>query len=278
MPTVWLLSLAVFAPLLAGVATMFWPRRWYRPRVWVSAIGPAVAFALVLSAGVVSHPLAGGGHGEHGEQAKSEVPVAASPLQRAGTVGESGTGGESETSRFAPESSLSGGVGEGASSHPDPGIRNSDPGTRPDPAAGVEWIPTLHINLAFFNDGLGVFFALLVAGIGLLIVLYARAYFGRDPDELYRFFPTLGFFTTAMLGVVLADYFLLTLLFWEMTSISSFLLIGWDRYDKRAVKLGMQAFFTTGLGGMGLFGGLLILGNETGVWRWSELMAAVSAG
>ena len=276
MPTVWLLSLAVFAPLLAGVATLFWPRRWYRPRVWVAAIGPAVAFALVLSAGVVEHPL-----GVTGEAREGALEGALEGAPK-GEGAEAGTG---KTSPFAPGSSLSG-VGEGASSHPAPGTRNPDPGIRnPAPgsrnsnaAAGVEWIPTLHINLAFFNDGLGVFFALLVAGIGLLIVLYARAYFGRDPDELYRFFPTLGFFTTAMLGVVLADYFLLTLLFWEMTSISSFLLIGWDRYDKRAVKLGMQAFFTTGLGGMGLFGGLLILGNETGVWRWSELMAVVSAG
>ena len=76
-----------------------------------------------------------------------------------------------------------------------------------------------------------------------------------------------------MLGVVLADYTILTLLFWEMTSISSFLLIGWDRYDKKAVKLAMQAFFTTGLGGMGLFGGVLVVGNATGYWRWSEMLA-----
>jgi multicomponent K+:H+ antiporter subunit A len=144
----------------------------------------------------------------------------------------------------------------------------------------IPWLPSLQINFAFLTDGLGTFFGLLVAGIGCLIVLYARGYFGGHTDaaraDLYRFYPTLGFFATAMLGVVLADYTLLTLLFWEMTSISSFLLIGWDRDDRRAVRLAMQAFFTTGLGGMGLLGGLLLFGNATGVWRWSELLADTS--
>jgi len=140
-----------------------------------------------------------------------------------------------------------------------------------------QWMPSLNINFAFLTDGLGLFFALLVSGIGVMIFLYARGYFGKgaptSADDLYRFYPTIGFFTTAMLGVVLADYTILTLLFWEMTSISSFLLIGWDRYDKKAVKLAMQAFFTTGLGGMGLFGGILVFGNATGYWRWSEMLA-----
>ncbi|MEO0965568.1 MAG: hydrogen gas-evolving membrane-bound hydrogenase subunit E [Planctomycetota bacterium] len=138
------------------------------------------------------------------------------------------------------------------------------------PTDVVGWIPSLHMNFSFLLDGLGGFFALLVAGIGCLIVLYARGYFGPDPDSLYRFYPTLGFFTTAMLGLVMSDYTLTTVLFWEMTSISSFLLIGWDRYDKEAVRLGMQAFFTTGLGGLGLLGGVLLLGSAIDHWTWSE--------
>lgn len=137
--------------------------------------------------------------------------------------------------------------------------------------ATLYWVPRLNLNIAFLADGLGTFFALLVSGIGVLIVLYARAYFGPQRDDLYRFYPTLGFFATAMMGVVLSDYTLLTLLFWEMTSISSFLLIGWDRYDKKAVRLAMQAFFTTGFGGMMLFGGVLLLGEYSSVWRWSDL-------
>ncbi|QDU33795.1 Na(+)/H(+) antiporter subunit A [Poriferisphaera corsica] len=140
------------------------------------------------------------------------------------------------------------------------------------PIASIDWMPILNLNFAFLTDGLGLFFALLVSGIGALIVLYARGYFGRNEDDLYRFYPTLGFFTTAMIGVVLADYMLLTLLFWELTSISSFLLIGWDRYDKHAVKLGMQAFVTTGMGGMGLFGGILLFGSTTDVWTWTNFI------
>jgi multicomponent K+:H+ antiporter subunit A len=143
-----------------------------------------------------------------------------------------------------------------------------------DPAATapLTWIPSLNLNLAFLADGLGVFFALLVAGIGALIVLYTRGYFGPDGEELSQFYPILGFFTTAMLGIVLADHYLLTLLFWEATSVSSFLLIGWHRYEKASVRLAMQALFTTGMGGMALLGGLLLLGVETGTWRWSELL------
>ncbi|MEM1098271.1 MAG: hydrogen gas-evolving membrane-bound hydrogenase subunit E, partial [Planctomycetota bacterium] len=128
--------------------------------------------------------------------------------------------------------------------------------------------------------GLGGFFGLLVSGIGVLIVLYARGYFGGHTEQarndLYRFLPTLGFFTTAMLGVVLADYTLLTLVFWELTSISSFLLIGWDRTKPGAIKLALQAFVTTGLGGMFLLGGLALFGGATGVWRWSELSQAAA--
>ena len=146
----------------------------------------------------------------------------------------------------------------------------------PKGTAIIEWVPDLDLNLAFLADGLGGFFALLVAGIGVLIVLYARGYFGGATEQaradLFRFYPTLGFFASAMLGVVLADYTLLTLVFWELTSISSFLLIGWNRYDKAALKLAKQAFFTTGLGGMFLLGGIGLLGYHTGLWRWSELL------
>ena len=120
----------------------------------------------------------------------------------------------------------------------------------------------------------------MVSGIGVLIVLYARGYFGNTQEaqkDLYRFYPTLGFFATAMMGVVLADYTLLTLVFWELTSISSFLLIGWDRYDKHAVKLAKQAFFTTGLGGMGLLGGIALFGHTTGIWRWSDMLAGAGS-
>jgi multicomponent K+:H+ antiporter subunit A len=138
----------------------------------------------------------------------------------------------------------------------------------------IPWIPSLHLDISFLADGLGAFFALLISGVGTLIVFYARGYFGRDQVQQFRFFPTLGFFSSAMMGVVLSDHMLLTVLFWELTSISSFLLIGWERDNKHAVKLAMQAFFTTGMGGLAMFGGILLLGETTGIWRWSELLSA----
>ena len=135
----------------------------------------------------------------------------------------------------------------------------------------AQWMPALQLNLQFNPDQLGLFFALLVCSIGLLVVLYARAYFGPDGDSLYRFYPTLLLFMTAMLGVALADNYMLLLLFWEMTSISSFLLIGWERDDSHAVKLAMQAFVTTAAGGLAMMGGLILLGVSSGHWSFSEL-------
>ena len=136
---------------------------------------------------------------------------------------------------------------------------------------GVAWMPSIQLALSFHPDRLGFFFALLVAAVGVLITLYARAYFGPDQNALYRIYPSLLLFMTGMLGLVLADNFLLMLLFWELTSISSFLLIGWERDDPPAVKNALQAFIVTGSGGIALLGGLILLGLSTGHWSFSEL-------
>ena len=147
-----------------------------------------------------------------------------------------------------------------------------------DPSAMTyAFAPTFHLNLTFNPDGLGLFFALLVSGMGALIVLYARAYFGRDEASLFRFFPTHGLFATAMIGLVLSDNMLAMLLFWELTSMSSFLLIGWDRSDRRATRLAVQAFATTGLGGLGLMAGIILLAQATGDWSFSGSIAAITA-
>ena len=231
MSPVWMVMIAVFAPVTLGLATLWLPRTWIERRMAVAVAGPMLSFLLLIATAMNV-----GGHlgtSQHGEAAHADNQALA----------------------VADASHLTTGV--------------------------LNWMPSLNINFAFLTDGLGLFFALLVSGIGVCVFLYARGYFGKagptSADDLYRFYPTIGFFTTAMLGVVLSDYTLLTLLFWEMTSISSFLLIGWDRYDKKAVKLAMQAFFTTGLGGMGLFGGVLVFGNASGIWRWSDMLAQSDA-
>ncbi len=143
---------------------------------------------------------------------------------------------------------------------------------------GFPLVPSANLDLTFNPDALGLFFGLLISGVGALIVLYARAYFGRDEDSLRRFFPTLGLFATAMLGIVLADNMLAMLLFWELTSLSSFLLIGWERDNPRAVRLALQAFAVTGLGGVALLAGLLMLGVATGEWSLTRAIASVAAG
>lgn len=139
-------------------------------------------------------------------------------------------------------------------------------------------VPSVGLNLDLIADPLGMFFGLLVSGFGCLIVLYARGYFGRDEASLFRFYPTLGFFATAMMGVVLSDSMLGMFLFWELTSVSSFLLIGWDRENPKAVRLAMQAFITTGLGGLALLGGIILLATQTGEWTFSGLAGAIEVG
>ena len=142
----------------------------------------------------------------------------------------------------------------------------------------LAWMPGLHLDWAFNADPLGLFFASLVSGIGVLILLYARAYLGPDGPALRRFYPLMSLFMSAMLGLVLADDFLLMLLFWELTSISSFLLIGWDYEDRTAVKNALQAFVTTGTGGLALFGGLVLLGVTTGAWSFTALQSPLASG
>ena len=140
------------------------------------------------------------------------------------------------------------------------------------------WMPALDLDLAFNLDPLGGFFALLVAGFGLLILLYGRAYLGPDGPALAKFYPLIGGFMSAMLGLVLADDFLLMLLFWEATSVTSFLLIGWDHTNKTAVKNALQAFLTTGFGGLALLGGLVWLGVLTGAGSFTELGPVAASG
>jgi len=136
---------------------------------------------------------------------------------------------------------------------------------------GWQWMPALRLDMMLHADRLGLFFAFLVSGVGLLITLYSRAYFGPDAASLFRFYPSLHLFMTAMVGVALADNFMLLLLFWELTSISSFLLIGWDRDDPQAVRNAMQAFVVTAAGGLAMMGGLILLGVISETWSFSEL-------
>lgn len=135
----------------------------------------------------------------------------------------------------------------------------------------VDWLPQLGLNANFMLDGLGLMFAGLILGIGLLIILYARFYLAeRDPMGL--FYTYLLLFQGAMTGIVLSDNILLLLVFWELTSLSSFLLIGYWRHLPEGRQGARMALTVTGAGGLAMIGGMLILGQIAGSYDLSVIL------
>ncbi|MDT8369796.1 MAG: monovalent cation/H+ antiporter subunit A [Longimicrobiales bacterium] len=141
------------------------------------------------------------------------------------------------------------------------------------PAFDVPWMPAIGLDLALRLDGLGLLFALLILGIGLLVILYARDYLSRE-DPMGRFYAFLLFFMASMLGVVLADNLYLLLIFWELTSLSSFLLIGFWKHLPEARQGARMALVITGGGGLAMLAGFVLLGQITGTTQISEILAA----
>jgi multicomponent K+:H+ antiporter subunit A len=136
---------------------------------------------------------------------------------------------------------------------------------------GVNWLPSLGLNVNLMLDGLGFFFALLILGIGLLIITYARFYLARE-DNMGEFFTYFLLFQGAMVGIVLSDNILLLLIFWELTSLSSFLLIGYWKHLPEGRQGARMALTVTGMGGLALIGGMLILGNIAGSYDLSVIL------
>lgn len=134
------------------------------------------------------------------------------------------------------------------------------------------WASALGLDLSFVLDGWSALFAILVTGIGALVVAYAGRYLEQAPD-LGRFQSQLLLFMAAMLGLVLADNLLLLFIFWELTSFTSYLLIGFDHHREVARKAALQALLVTGGGGLSLLAGLLLLALGTGHWTLSALLA-----
>jgi multicomponent K+:H+ antiporter subunit A len=134
-----------------------------------------------------------------------------------------------------------------------------------------EWIPQLGLNVNFFLDGLGFFFAGLILGIGLLIITYARFYLAKE-DPMGSFYSYLLLFQGAMVGIVLSDNILLLLIFWELTSLSSFLLIGYWKHLPEGRQGARMALTVTGAGGLSMIAGMLILGNIAGSYDLSVIL------
>lgn len=139
----------------------------------------------------------------------------------------------------------------------------------------LEWIPSLGVSFRLRADAFGAFFALLIAGIGALVAIYSLGYdthsLGRA--RLGRYYAELSAFMGAMLGIALADDLILLFIFWEITSISSYLLIGFW-YEREAAREGaLTALLVTALGGLAMLAGFVLIGLATGSFALSEIVA-----
>ncbi|WP_312909948.1 monovalent cation/H+ antiporter subunit A [Stutzerimonas nitrititolerans] len=137
----------------------------------------------------------------------------------------------------------------------------------------LPWLPELGLNLSLRLDGLGFLFALLILGIGLLVILYARYYLSKK-DPMGRFFGYFLLFMGSMLGVVLSENLLLMLMFWELTSLSSFLLIGYWSHRSDARQGARMALTITGGGGLALLAGILLIGHIVGSYELTTVLAS----
>jgi multicomponent Na+:H+ antiporter subunit A len=138
---------------------------------------------------------------------------------------------------------------------------------------GWDWLALLGIRFSFRLDGLSLLFALLITGIGLVIAVYARRYLGGHRD-LGRFQLVFMLFMASMLGLVLADDIIALFVFWELTSLTSFVLIGFDHERETARRAALQALLITAGGGLALLAGLVMLGNAAGTYSISEMIRA----
>lgn len=139
------------------------------------------------------------------------------------------------------------------------------------------WIPILGINFSFTLDGLSILFALLITGIGFLVFLYARAYM-KSYSGTTKFYFYLTIFSGAMLGLVLSSNFIQLFIFWELTSILSFFLISFFHEKDSARNAAFQSLFITGMGGLSLLTGILLIGSITNSYElnnWVENAALI---
>ena len=137
----------------------------------------------------------------------------------------------------------------------------------------IEWMPEFGLSITLRMDGFAWMFTMLITGIGVLVVLYAR-YYMSPKDPVARFFALLLAFMGAMQGLVLSGNLILLAVFWELTSIVSFLLIGYWHHNQSARDGARMALTITGIGGLFLLVGLIILGNIVGSYDLDDVLAS----
>ncbi|MEV8632461.1 Na+/H+ antiporter subunit A [Streptosporangium sp. NPDC051023] len=141
-----------------------------------------------------------------------------------------------------------------------------------------DWAPTLGLALSFRADALAVLMMSLVTGVGALVLLYCRRYFDAGESGLGRFGGVLVAFAGAMLGLVVADNLLLLYVFWELTTVFSYLLIGHDPESRAARRAATQALTVTSFGGLAMLAGMVMLGEAAGTYRISRIVAHPPSG
>jgi multicomponent Na+:H+ antiporter subunit A len=138
----------------------------------------------------------------------------------------------------------------------------------------LSWAPSLGVDLSFRLDGFSFLFALLITGIGALVVIYSSAYMSRESNrDRARFFTLILLFMTAMLGAVLSDNLIVVLLFWEATSVLSFLLIGFDAESPSARRAALMSLRVTAAGGLALLAAIILIGATLGSYSLSNAVA-----
>jgi multicomponent Na+:H+ antiporter subunit A len=145
--------------------------------------------------------------------------------------------------------------------------------------ASIDWVPALGLELSFRVDGFGLLMAGVVAGIGLLVFAYAASYFaGHEHPKLGALGAHLAGFAGSMLGLVTADNVFALFVFWELTAVFSFLLIGFDDTKGSARGAAREALLVTSLGGLALLGGLVLLSQAAGTTSLAGILAAPPQG
>jgi multicomponent Na+:H+ antiporter subunit A len=140
------------------------------------------------------------------------------------------------------------------------------------------WVPSLGLALDLRFDGFSLLMVVLVSGVGALVFAYGLGYFGPRSPGVGRLAGLLALFAGAMFGLVTADNLLLVYVFWELTSITSYLLIGNDDRDAEARGAALHALLVTGAGGLAMLGGFILLGEAAGTYRLSLLLADPPSG
>lgn len=134
-----------------------------------------------------------------------------------------------------------------------------------------QWVSSMGVDLSFNLDGLSLIFVLMITGIGAMVFIYTSAYM-KGNGHLDRFYGYLSMFMAAMLGLVLSDNLITVFIFWELTSIVSFFLIGYNNHEEASRRSALLALAVTGMGGMLLLGGVLLMGSVGGSYSIQELL------